>query len=79
MGGRGFDLAETYTIAAPDFLCAGGDTYYAFKKAADAEPPVTFGFDYEALASYLVEGCKHTVPDEYAEPQGRITIIGVEG
>ena len=79
VGGKGFDVTETYAIAASSFLCAGGDTYYAFKEAADAEPPVTFGFDYEALSSYLVEGCKHTVPDEYAEPQGRITIVGVDG
>lgn len=78
VGGKGFDESESYSIAASSFLCAGGDTYYAFKKAVDAEPPVTFGFDYEALASYLVEGCKYTVPEEYAEPQGRITIIGVD-
>lgn len=74
VAGRGFDEAETYSIATTDFLCIGGDTYHAFKEAAEAEQPVTFGFDYEALASYLVEGCDHTVPGEYAGPQGRITI-----
>ena len=77
VGGRGFDLDEVYTIAASNFICQGGDTYYAFKAAADAEQPATFGFDYEAVAGYLVEGCNHEVPEEYEGPQGRITIIGM--
>ncbi len=74
VGGRAFDADATYSVAATSFLCDGGDTYYAFKQAAEAESPVTFGFDYEALTSYLVEGCKHTIPNTYAQPQGRITI-----
>lgn len=75
---RGFDEGETYTLAASSFLCEGGDTYYAFKAAAEAERPVTFGFDYEALVGYLVEGCGHEVPAQYEGPQGRITITGLE-
>lgn len=77
VGGRGFDADATYSIATISFLCDGGDTYYAFKQAAEAETPTTFGFDYEALASYLVTACDHTVPDDYATPQGRITITGL--
>ena len=77
VGGRGFSLDETYSLAMTDFLCDGGDTYYAFREASEAEQPVTFGYDYEALASYLVEACDHVVPEQYAEPQGRITVIGV--
>lgn len=77
VGGRGFDESETYSVATISFLCEGGDTYYAFKVASDAEEPVTFGFDYEALSSYLVSACNHVVPEEYAGPQGRITIIGL--
>ena len=45
--------------------------------AAEAEQPVTVSFDYEALASYLTVACDHVVPDEYAEQQGRITILGL--
>ena len=78
VGGRGFSLDDTYALAASTFLCAGGDTYYAFKGAAQAEQPVTFGYDYEAFSGYLVEACDHVVPEEYAEPQGRITIVGLE-
>lgn len=77
VGGSEFDEGETYTIAMSNFLCEGGDTYYAFKAAADAEAPQTFGFDFEAITSYLVEGCDHEVPAEYEAPQGRITIVGI--
>ena len=77
VGGRGFDVNATYSIATISFLCDGGDTYYAFKQAADAEKPVAFGFDYEAFTSYLVTACDHTVPERYANPQGRITITGL--
>ena len=78
VGGRGFSPDDTYSLAASTFLCVGGDTYYVFKEAAQAEQPVTFGYDYEALSGYLVEACDHVVPEEYAEPQGRITIVGLE-
>ena len=78
VGGREFSPDETYTLATINFLCEGGDTYHVFKEAADAEQPLVFCYDYEAFASYLVEGCDHRVPDEYAEPQGRITILGLD-
>ncbi|HAM15324.1 MAG TPA: multifunctional 2',3'-cyclic-nucleotide 2'-phosphodiesterase/5'-nucleotidase/3'-nucleotidase [Eggerthellaceae bacterium] len=77
VGGRAFDANATYSIATISFLCDGGDTYYAFKQASEAEKPTTFGFDYEAFTSYLVTACNHVVPDQYAEPQGRITITGL--
>lgn len=75
VGGREFEEGATYEIATNSFLSAGGDSYYVFKVAADAKQPATFGFDYDAVVSYLVEGCDHTVPDDYAESQGRITIL----
>ncbi|MBP3893936.1 MAG: bifunctional metallophosphatase/5'-nucleotidase [Atopobiaceae bacterium] len=78
VGGRVFDVDETYSVATTTFICAGGDTYHAFKDAADAEQPINIGFDYEAMTSYLVEGCDHKVPDTYANPQGRINIVGTE-
>ena len=78
VGGKGFAEDATYTIAATSFLCAGGDTYHVFKDASEAKTPTTFGFDYEALSSYLVVACDHVVPDDYAEPHGYITITGLE-
>ena len=76
VGGRGFDANATYTIATIGFLASGGDTYHVFKGASDAKTPTTFGFDYEAVVSYLTVACNHEVPDQYAAPQGRITING---
>lgn len=75
VGGRSFDANATYSVATTSFLYNGGDTYYTFRQASEAEPPTTFGFDYEAFVSYLVTACDHTVPEQYAEPQGRITIM----
>ena len=59
---------------------AAGDTLELTlpEEAAEAEAPTAFGFDYEAVVSYLVTECDHTVPKDYAEPQGRITITGLE-
>ena len=78
VGGRGFDLEETYALAVSSFIAAGGDSYYVIKQVAESQPTSVFGFDYEAFSGYLVEGCNHEVPERYAEPQGRITITGLE-
>lgn len=75
VGGKGWAADAVYSLAISDFLCQGGDTYYAFKQAADAQAPVVCDFDYEALSGYLVVACDHEVPDTYAEPQDRIRII----
>ena len=75
VGGKGFNENETYSIATNSFICEGGDSYHAFKEASEAQDPVEFGFDYEALSSYLVVGCDHVVPDRYSNAQDRITII----
>jgi len=75
VAGKGFDESATYTVATTSFVGEGGDTYHVFKEASEAHEPVYSVFDYEAIVSYLVEGCNHEVPSQYAGPQGRITII----
>ena len=75
VGGRDWAAEESYSLAVSDFLCQGGDTYYAFKQAAEAETPIMCDFDYEAFSGYLVVACDHEVPDAYTEPQNRIRII----
>ncbi|MBQ9042974.1 MAG: 5'-nucleotidase C-terminal domain-containing protein [Eggerthellaceae bacterium] len=75
VGGREWKADERYSIAAGDFICQGGDTYYALKQAADAETPIMCDFDYEALSGYLVVACDHEVPKEYSEPRDRIRIV----
>ena len=69
-----FDLAATYTVAASDFLCAGGDTYYAFAEAAQDSLKGTGYLMYDALRYYIAEACGGEVPATYEQPQGRIAI-----
>ena len=77
VGGRGFDLNDTYTIAANDFMCAGGDTYYVFAEAAQATMKDINYLVSDSVRYYLEEAMNATVPDQYADPAGagRITII----
>ena len=76
INGKPFDESATYAIVTNNFCAAGGDTYYAFKKAYDAGR----GFDTgmvldEVVIDYITNelGGKITAA-EYGEPQGRITI-----
>jgi len=75
VGDRAWAADDVYSIATAEFLCQGGDTYYTFKQAADAEDRIMCDFDYEVFTGYLAGPCNHEVPETYAEPQGRITII----
>lgn len=72
--GQPWSATDTYTIAASSFICEGGDTYYAFKAAAEQNLETLDIEDWAALKNYLVDGLGGVVPDRYAEPQGRIVI-----
>ncbi len=72
--GQPFDIASTYTIATMDFLCYGGDTYHVFAEAAQETMKGTGYVVSDAVRYYLAEACMGEVSQEYAEPQGRITI-----
>ena len=74
VGGEPIDPEATYTLASHDYMLAnGGDGYTMFM---DLEP-VSEGemADNEVLISYITEYLDGVVPAEYAEPQGRITLI----
>lgn len=77
VGGRGFDLEDTYTIASNDFMCAGGDTYYVFADAATTTMKTIGYLQSDCLRYYLQEACGGVVPEEYADPagQGRMEVI----
>jgi 5'-nucleotidase len=77
VGGRVFSEEDVYQVATSDYLCQGGDTYRVFKDAADAKQPTPFGIDYEVISSFLIVACDHEVPADYAQPQDRITIVGL--
>lgn len=73
VGGKGFDLQGTYTIATINFIAQGGDTYYCFAEAANESYRGIGYVDYQAIRHFLKDELGGTVPDKYAEPQGRIT------
>ena len=77
VGGRAFDVEDTYTIVASDFMCAGGDTYYVFSEAAGTTMKSIGYLMSDCLQFYLEEACGGVVPEEYADPdgQGRIEVI----
>ena len=75
VGGEAFDPDAEYIIATNDFTAAGGDTYYAFKRGF-AESGINTQLVLEdALVNYVSEVLGGVIGQEYAEPQGRITII----
>lgn len=74
VGGEKFDLDTIYTIATNDFTAAGGDTYYAFRY-----PNATSGYKTgvaleDALVNYIEAVLDGVIGEQYAQPQGRITI-----
>ena len=76
INGKAFDENATYAVVTNNFCAAGGDTYYAFKKAYDEGK----GFDTgmvldEAVMDYITNqlGGKITAAD-YGEVKGRIII-----
>ena len=72
INGQEFDLEATYAVVTNNFCAAGGDTYYAFQ-AASSQFDTGIPMD-EALMAYIVEELNGVVGQDYAEPQGRITI-----
>ena len=73
VNGRDFDPEANYAVITLDFCTAGGDTYYAFVNASsqfDTGMPVD-----EVLVDYITEVLSGVIGEQYADPQGRITII----
>ena len=76
INGQPFDPEATYTIISNNFLTAGGDTYYAFKAAFDAGKAFDASIPLdEVVVEYIEKVLGGVIGQEYAEPQGRITII----
>ena len=72
INGKPFDLNAKYAVITNNFVAAGGDTYYAFAAASsqfDTGRPLD-----EVLMEYITEKLGGVVGEQYAEPQGRITI-----
>ncbi|NLO85574.1 MAG: bifunctional metallophosphatase/5'-nucleotidase [Clostridiales bacterium] len=74
VGGEAFDLEALYTIATNDFTAAGGDTYYAFRYAYQTAGYKTGVALEDALVNYTTTVLGGVIGEQYAAPQGRITI-----
>ena len=73
VNGEALDLEKVYKIATNDFTAAGGDTYAIFKeKTAIYETGIAME---QTLIDYISEELDGVVGEEYAEPQGRITLV----
>ena len=72
VNGTPFDENAVYAVATNDFCAAGGDTYYAF---TDAEKQFDTGIQLdEVLCGYIEKELNGVIGEEYAKPQGRITV-----
>lgn len=74
VGGEAFDAEALYTIATNDFTAAGGDTYYAFRYANATTGYKTGVALEDALVNYVATVLGGVVGEQYALPQGRITV-----
>ena len=74
VNGKDFDPEATYAVITNNFCAAGGDTYYAFH-AASSQFDTGIPLD-EALINFIMdpEGMNGVIGEDYAEPQGRITL-----
>ena len=73
INGQPFDPEETYAVVTLDFCAVGGDTYYAFVNAS-SQFSTGFALD-DVVIDYITEVLGGVICEDYAEPQGRITII----
>ena len=72
IGGKPFDVNETYAVVTSNFCSAGGDTYYAFTNAK-SQYDTGIAMD-EALMDYIRDELGGTIGEKYAKPLGRITL-----
>jgi len=75
VGGEPFDLDADYVIVTNDFSAAGGDQCYVLKYANQQTGYNTYIALEDALINYTTEVLGGVIGEDYAEPQGRITVI----
>jgi 5'-nucleotidase/UDP-sugar diphosphatase len=75
VGGKPFALGKNYTLAVSEFLANGGDAYGALQTESTRSRMLIGYTDDQALENYIKEGLDGKVSKNYAQPQGRITIL----
>lgn len=74
IGGQPIQLDKTYTLASHNYMLKnGGDGFVMFKNNKVLKDCVLI--DNQVLINYIVEELNGVVPKDYAEPQGRISLI----
>ena len=63
-----------YVVATNDYLAAGGDQAYVLRYANQQTGYNTFVSLEDALIHYTTQVLVGVIGDQYAQPQGRITI-----
>lgn len=75
IGGEDFDPEKIYTVATNNFSAAGGDTFYVCKYAYQTSGIDTGVALEDGLIDYIQSELGGVIGEQYAEPQGRITVI----
>lgn len=75
VGGEAFDADKAYVIVTNDFSAAGGDQSYVLKYANQQTGFNTYIALEDALINYTREVLGGVIGEDYAAPQGRITVI----
>lgn len=75
VGGEPFDLEAEYVVVTNDFSAAGGDQCYVLKYANQQTGYNTRVSMEDALINYTSDVLGDVIGDQYANPQGRITIV----
>ncbi|MBQ6672241.1 MAG: bifunctional metallophosphatase/5'-nucleotidase [Spirochaetales bacterium] len=73
VNGKPFDPDKTYAVVTNNFCATGGDTYYALKNAISQFD--TGMADDKVLMDYIENNLGGVIGQQYAQPQGIITII----
>ncbi len=72
--GKLFDLNATYTVLLNDYTVNGGDNYPNIPALGGTYITLDDGLE-DGLINYITVKLNGVVGEEYAQPQGRITII----
>lgn len=76
VAGKPLDPEKTYTLASHNYMLkSGGDGFVMFKNNKVLQDEVMV--DNQVLITYIQDNLKGKVGQEYAQPQGRISIISV--
>lgn len=76
VGGKPFDINDSYVIAMTEFLVLGGDNYSGLALPNAKEECQSIGYvDAIAIENYLITGLGGKLGSQYAKAQGRFEII----